>query len=136
MTGDETLFLDASLVPRAPGESVFYMAMRAHNVELPPEVSDKNLRTFLRLYRLETWIREMVYLELKAFYGVNWWPEVEGLKRANIPVNLAQKYRSKDSQHPHISVPENDPLWFILFDTLLKIIFHGKMWKRFVPYFG
>jgi hypothetical protein len=109
--------------------------MRTHTLELPPEVSDQTLHTFLRLYQLETWIREMVYLELKAYYGIDWWAEVEGLKRGNIRADLAEKYRSKDSQHPHISTPENDPLWFISFDSLLKIIFNEKMWKRFAPYF-
>jgi len=107
--------------------------MRTCQIELPPEVSDQTLRTFLRLYQLETWTREMVYLELKAYYGTDWWTEVEGLR--NVPVNLAQRYRSRDRQHPHISTPENDPLWFISLDTLLKIIFHDKMWKRFAPYF-
>lgn len=109
--------------------------MPTRTIEVPPEVSDQTLRTFLRLYQLETWMREMVYLELKAYYGIHWWAEVEGLKRANVPVYLAQKYQSRDSQHPHISTPENDPLWFISFDTLLKIIFHPKMWKRFSFYF-
>jgi hypothetical protein len=109
--------------------------MRTTSVEVPPEVSDHTLRTFLRLYQLETWMREMVYLELKAYYGTDWWTEVEDLKKANIRVDLAERYRSKDRQHPHISTPENDPLWFISFDTLLKIIFHPKMWKRFESYF-
>jgi Swt1-like HEPN len=109
--------------------------MRNLNVDLPPEVTDQTLRTFLRLYQLETWMREMVYLELKAYYGTEWWTEVEGLKRPNISGHLAAKYRAKDSQHPHISTPETDPLWFISFDTLLKIILHPNMWKRFSPYF-
>ena len=109
--------------------------MPACTTDLPPEVSDQTLRAFLRLYQLETWIREMVYLELKAYYGTDWWAEVEGLRRPNVPVNLAEKYRSKDRQHSHISTPESDPLWFVSFDTLLKIIFHPKMWKRFEPYF-
>lgn len=107
--------------------------MRTRQIELPPEVSDQTLRTFLRLYQLETWTREMVYLELKAYYGTDWWTEIQGLR--NVPVNLAEKYRSRDRRHPHISTPENDPLWFISFDTLLKILFHAKMWKRFAPYF-
>jgi hypothetical protein len=109
--------------------------MRTIQIELPPEVSDQTLRTFLRLYQLETWIREMVYLELKAYYGIDWWTEVEVLKHPSIRVDLAERYRSSDRQHPHISTPENDPLWFVSFDTLLKIIFHAKMWERFAPYF-
>jgi hypothetical protein len=110
--------------------------MRLRKLELPPEVSDDTLRAFLRLYQLETWTREMVYLELKAYYGLGWWNEAESaLKRAKLPVNLAERYAARDRRHPHISTPENDPLWFISFDSLLKIVFDSKLWKLFESYF-
>jgi len=51
--------------------------MKVLSLELPLEVSEQTLHTFLRLYQLETWMREMVYLELKAYYGIYWWTEVE-----------------------------------------------------------
>ncbi len=110
--------------------------MRLRKLDLPPEVSDDTIRAFLRLYQLETWTREMVYLELKSYYGMEWWNEAEAaLKRARMPVGLTSKYLAKDKQHPHISTRENDPLWFISLDSLLKIIFDAKLWKLFRSYF-
>lgn len=110
--------------------------MRLRKLDLPPEVSDDTLKAFLRLYQLETWMREMVYLELKSYYGLGWWGEAEAaLKRAKLPVQLTNKYLAKDKKHPHISTHENDPLWFISFDSLLKIIFDAKLWKLFRSYF-
>jgi hypothetical protein len=110
--------------------------MRLRKFDLPPEVSDNTFRAFLRLYQLETWTREMVYLELKAYYGLDWWNEAESaLRRARIPVHLTERYLARDKRHPHISTPENDPLWFISFDSLLKVIFDPKHWKLFKSYF-
>jgi hypothetical protein len=110
--------------------------MRLRKFDLPPEVSDDTFKAFLRLYQLETWTREMVYLELKAYYGLNWWDEAQSaLRRARFNLNLTDRYVARDKRHPHISTPENDPLWFISFDSLLKIIFDSKLWKLFEGYF-
>ncbi len=40
----------------------------------------------------------------------------------------------RDSKHSHMATPENDPLWFISFDSLLRILFDRKLWPMFVPY--
>lgn len=110
--------------------------MRIRNVDIPPEVSDDTLKAFLRLYQLETWIREMVYLELKSYYGMNWLAEVEAvLRRAKLNITLASKYAAKDKKHQHISTAENDLLWYMSFDSLLKIIYDKKMWRLFASYF-
>lgn len=110
--------------------------MRLRQLDLPPEVSDDTLKAFLRFYQLETWMREMVYLELKAFYGLDWWDKAENaLKRARVPVKLTDRYVAKDKRHSHIATPENDPLWFISLDSLLKIVFDQKLWKLFGSYF-
>jgi hypothetical protein len=78
----------------------------------------------------------VVYMKLKAFYGMDWWDEAEkALNRARVPVELTTRYLAKDKQHPHISTPENDPLWFISFESLLKIIFDARLWKLFEVYF-
>jgi hypothetical protein len=110
--------------------------MRLRKFDLPPEVSDNTFKAFLRLYQLETWTREMVYLELKAYYGLDWWSEAQGaLTRAKFNVKVTDRYVARDKRHPHISTPENDPLWFISLDSLLKIIFDPKLWKLFAGYF-
>ena len=110
--------------------------MQIKDLEVPPEVSDDTLKAFLRLYQLETWIREMVYLELKSFCGMNWLAEAEAaLKRAKSSMALAGRYAAKDKKHPHISTAESDPLWYMSFDSLLKIIYDAKLWKLFASYF-
>lgn len=110
--------------------------MRQRSLDLPPEVSDDTLKAFLRLYQLETWIREMVYLELKSYYGMHWLNEAESaLARSNVNIRMASKSATKDKRHQHISTAENNPLWYMSFDSLLKIVFDPKMWKLFESYF-
>ncbi len=110
--------------------------MRIENIELPPEVTDDTLRAFLHLYQLETWTREMVYLELKSYYGMHWLSEAEAaLMRAKVNVRMASKSTARDKKYQHISTAETDPLWYMSFDSLLKIIYDTKMWKLFASYF-
>lgn len=105
-------------------------------LDLPSEVDQPTLKAFLRMYQFETWLREMVYLEMKANYGINWWNESEAaLKRSRVGTHLPARYLSKDKRHSHISTAENDPLWFISFEYLLKIIFDTKHWPLFKEYF-
>lgn len=110
--------------------------MRISDVEVPPEVRDDTLKAFLRLYQLETWMREMVYLEVKSYYGMQWLTEVENaLLRAKLNIKMATKSAARDKKHQHISTAETDPLWYISFESLLKIIYDAKMWKLFASYF-
>lgn len=103
--------------------------------DLPPEVTAYTVDVYLRIFQLETWLRELVYLELKARFGATWWAEAnEALKRSHAAGISAEKSLKADSRHPHMSTPENDPLWFLSFDSLLKIIFDRKLWKRFETY--
>ena len=47
---------------------------RAHDVcELP----DRILHTYSRLWQLETWLRLMVYVELKADMGDSWMDKIK-----------------------------------------------------------
>lgn len=107
------------------------------NVELciPDEVSDEKLLGFARCYQLEVWLREMVYLETKSHFGSNYWKECEdALKRQNALGIPPKKSLERDQMHPHMATPENDPLWFISFDTLTKLILDGALWPLFEPY--
>jgi hypothetical protein len=77
--------------------------MRTREVDIPHEVSEDTLKAFLRLYQLETWIREMVYLELKSYFGLNWLGEAESaLLRAKVNVKMVGKSAAKDKRHPLI----------------------------------
>lgn len=109
--------------------------MRTRKVLIPGEVSDNSLRGFLRIYSLERWMREMVYVELKTSYGTSWWAEAEkAIRRSKGGGISAERSLKADKKHPHMSTAENDPLWFISFDTLLKIILDRKLWKHFETY--
>lgn len=103
--------------------------------ELPSEIADYTLIVYARLYQLEIWLRELVYVELKANFGSDWWLEAElALKRSRFGGIKPEKSRRADAKHPHMSTPENDPLWFLSFDALLKIVFDRKLWKLFETY--
>jgi Swt1-like HEPN len=102
---------------------------------LPPEITRDRVALFCRLQQLETWFRELVYVEMKARYGSSWWAECDAaLKRSKGPGIPAHKSLKRDARHPHMATPETDPLWFVSFDALLKILFDRKLWKLFAPY--
>jgi hypothetical protein len=109
--------------------------MHRHIIELPSEVSPQSVAGYARLFQLESWLRELVYLETKAHFGKDWWIECEAaLARSKAPGIPAKKSLSKDKLHPHMATPENDPLWFLSFDGLLKIIFDDQLWPLFECY--
>ena len=109
--------------------------MTRRTVEIPSLISDDTLQAFCRFYELERWLREMVYTELKAFYGADWLTEIENaLRRSRRPGIPPGKSLRADKRHQHMTTRENDPLWYMSFDALQKIIFDTKLWKRFQPY--
>ena len=103
-------------------------------LDLPPEVTPEHLRLFVRLQQLETWLRELVYVETKSNFADSWWDRCgAALQRANRVGIPAARARERDRQHPHMATPENDPLWFISFDSLLTILFDRYLWPLFHP---
>src|SRR5687767_3422168 len=88
---------------------------------VPEELTPERVAVFCRLHQMETWFRELVYVEMKSYFGDTWWDEcanaLKRTKRAGVPPEKALK---RDAQHTHMATPENDPLWFISFDSLLK----------------
>lgn len=109
--------------------------MREHKVALPREVQTESLIGYARLFQLENWFRELVYLETKAHFGNQWWAEAEqALSRSASPGIPADKSLRGDKKHPHMATPENDPLWFLSFDSLLKVVFDDQLWSLFEPY--
>ena len=103
-------------------------------LDLPCEVSREQVRLFVRLHQLETWIREMVYMEMKCNFADAWWAKCEGaLRRAGRNRFPARKAMGKDKQHSHMATPENDPLWFTTLDATLAILFDRYLWSLFTP---
>lgn len=109
--------------------------LNALRLKLPTEVAEDNVRAFVRLHQLEIWLREMVYLELRAYYGDQWWSKAEAaLKRCRSVGIPPDKSLKADRKHPHMSTPETDPLWFLSFESLLKVLFDPTLWRLFRPY--
>jgi hypothetical protein len=102
---------------------------------LPDDLTADRLRLFCRFHQLETWFRELVYVEMKAYYGAEWWKECQAaLKRSKAGGISPEKSLLRDGRHPHMATPESDPLWFLSFDSLLRLLFDQKLWKLFSPY--
>lgn len=108
--------------------------MQSLEMNLPLGVAADQVKVFVRLHQLETWLRELVYMEMKCNFADAWWEKCDAVLqrggRRGIPADTA---RRRDKEHAHMATPENDPLWFISFDSLLAIVFDGHLWRLFFP---
>lgn len=86
-----------------------------------PELPRQQLSTYARLWQLETWLRRMAYLELRSLRGDDW---RDGIK-AEAPFNA-------DVRLTHMPTPEKDPLSYISFSGLVRLI--EENWTLFTPY--
>lgn len=91
--------------------------------EYVKEVPRRVLQTYARLWQLETWLRRMVYVELRALLGDDWTSEVRNYDRS----------LKSDKRLTHMPTPEADPLSYALFSEVKRII--SDNWQLFSPYF-
>lgn len=54
---------------------------------------------------------------------------LEGQIHPGIP---PAKSMSRDQRHPHMATPENDRLWFLPFEKIVKIVLHDQLWPLFL----
>jgi hypothetical protein len=87
------------------------------------DVPVKMVNTYARLWQLETWLRTMLYVELRALLGDGW---AAGLK-ANSSSFLADKSLT------HMPTAEMNALSYAQLSQLLKLI--GGHWDCFAMYF-
>ncbi|EJL93238.1 Swt1 family HEPN domain-containing protein [Pantoea sp. GM01] len=88
------------------------------------KISDRDERSivlYARLWQFEKWLREMVYVELKSKKGRNWFN-----------LNKIKNTYETDKAFTHIPTTNNNPLSFITFPDLLKLI--DKDWDLFSEY--
>jgi hypothetical protein len=85
-------------------------------------VPKRALSTYARLWQFETWLRRMVYVELRALRGDEW--------NADFP--LPTKSFESDKRLIHMPTPEMDALSYAQLSSLAKII--EKHWSIFQPY--
>jgi hypothetical protein len=95
-------------------------ASQTNEVEgLPPRI----LSTYARVWQLETWLRRMVYVELRAQFGDGWSDQVEKFSKS----------LEADKQLTHMPTVEEEPLSYAPFSELRRLI--SDNWNLFKPYF-
>ena len=85
--------------------------------ELPKRV----LSTYARLWQLETWLRRMVYVELRALRADDWDKGID----VDVPFKADKRLR-------HMPTPEKDVLSYITFSQLTRLI--SDNWNAFDCY--
>lgn len=91
--------------------------------EAVPDLPRRVITTYGRLWQFETWLRQMIYVELRAAFGNNWYQQI-----AKQPTHAL----TADQRLTHMPSPEQHPLSFITFGDLRKTI--DKHWRLFVHY--
>ncbi|AEJ01304.1 hypothetical protein Nit79A3_1472 [Nitrosomonas sp. Is79A3] len=85
------------------------------------EINESSIILYARLWQLEKWLREMVYVELKTKKGINWFK-----------FDDTKKTYEADKAFKHIPTPDENPLSYINFSDLLKLIKNN--WDLFLGY--
>jgi hypothetical protein len=84
-----------------------------------PELPDRVLGTYARLWQLETWLRRLIYVELRASAGDAWREKIrdpEGSWKA-------------DKRLTHMPTVEQNPLSYVQFSELQRVI--SDNWSLF-----
>lgn len=84
---------------------------------------ENHLLLYAHLWELETWLREMVYVELVARYGSGW-----GAKIVGDP----QRVQARDGRLRHMPTRETQSTSYILFSQLRRTI--SRRWRLFREY--
>lgn len=94
---------------------------------VPPNL----LIIYARLWQLETWLREMVYVELKC-YDKEWGKYIpKDDKTGNLK---SEQPFSQDKRLSHMLTSEENPLAFLPFSNLWRGIILKDLWKLFSVY--
>lgn len=88
---------------------------------LPPD----SLPLYSRLWQLERWLRQMVYVELKSARGPAWTDTLKSIAHS----------KGKDKDLIHMLTPEDNPLAYHTLGELWEIMKHGGNWALFEGYF-
>ncbi|MET3579962.1 hypothetical protein ABID19_002993 [Mesorhizobium robiniae] len=104
-----------------------------------PPMPVGRLACYTKLWQLELWLREIVYVELSARYGTAWADQIDvqsGKRSQKPPKKRPQLAGARsiqaDSRLTHMPTRERSPLSYIAFDALLKIISRHR--RLFAPY--
>jgi len=87
-----------------------------------PDVPERALRTYARLWQFENWLRRMVYVELRALLGDDWAK----------PLNADPRHFNKDKHLKHMPTPEMNELSYSQLSKLIELV--EKHWNCFEVY--
>jgi len=91
---------------------------------LVPELSQNTLDTYARLWQLETWLRRMAYVELRALEGDAWEKNVQ----------KADGSKKSDKRLTHMLTPEENLLSYAQLSELRDIISaNWTLFEKFLP---
>jgi hypothetical protein len=86
---------------------------RALRVVVPHVMPTRAVALYARWWQLETWLRELTYVELRALFGVSW---VDAIKAAS-------GRQAQDAAYTHMTGADNDnPLAYVDYSQLVDVI--------------
>lgn len=86
------------------------------------EVPERALRIYACLWQFETWLRRMVYVELRALLGNSWSKSIQPNAKAF----------ENDKYLKHMPTPEMNALSYAPLSQLTRLV--GENWQCFEPY--
>ncbi len=90
--------------------------------ELPPQT----LETYAHLWQFETWLRRLVYVQLRALDGGAW--------ESKIKASKAQSPKANDKRMTHMPTPEDGVLSFIQLSELQRVVAeHWNLFESYLP---
>lgn len=90
--------------------------------ELAPEV----LATYAHLWQFETWLRRLVYVQLRALDGDAWESKMKSGRAAGPKIN--------DKRMTHMPTPEDDVLSFVQLSELQRVVTeHWHLFEAYLP---
>ena len=90
--------------------------------ELAPDL----LETYARLWQFETWMRRLVYVQLRALDGDAW--------ESKIKTQRAKASKANDKRLTHMPTPEDDVLSFAQLSDLINVIAeHRQYFEAYLP---
>jgi hypothetical protein len=102
-------------------------------VDVPRHVPRDNLLVYSRIFQLESWLREMVYLELYAAFGSEWEAEYE--RRVGNKARRARGSRDRDKRLSHMRTKEERVLAYADIGDLFTVIYDDSQ-RRVDPIFA
>lgn len=89
-----------------------------------PDLDDAIVTTYVRLWQLETWLRRMVYAELRTKYGDLWSSKIE----------FRPQHVNNDKTLTHMITPETTAVSYATFGSLCKAIINDwELFKSYLP---